>query len=105
MKRVTKIAAAVTVGAAVVAGAGAAVAAETRTAQPMSLHTGSTGCFSWSWSDGNVSTTVYYHNTCGRSAQIGIRWRFDSDIQWYTVGANQKGHASGNGAVMSIDSD
>jgi hypothetical protein len=102
MKRVTKVAAAVTVGVAVVAGTGAAVAAETHTAKPMSYHTGRTGCFTWSWSDGDITTQVYYHNTCNHPADIGFSFRFEIADLWYTVGPNQKGRRGDNGAILKI---
>lgn len=50
-----------------------AMAATSADASPLSYHSGSTGCFSWSWTDGSVTWTVYYHNTCSGKSGLEVR--------------------------------
>ncbi|MEV6525788.1 hypothetical protein AB0M43_27955 [Longispora sp. NPDC051575] len=40
-----------------------------------SYHSGTAGCFNWSWSDGIATTTVYYHNTCSTEKNLRIHWK------------------------------
>jgi hypothetical protein len=97
---------AATVGAIALAGVAMAAPAQAATAQPMSYHSGSAGCFNWSWSDGITSTTVYYHNTCGHTELIRIIWNENSTTQHskvITVGAGAKGHDKEDGSVRSIE--
>ncbi|WP_377268263.1 hypothetical protein [Peterkaempfera sp. SMS 1(5)a] len=102
MKRFAKIvtAAAMTVGACAVA-----VPAQAATAVPQSTHRGTAGCFNWSWADGTTTTTIYYHNTCGKSADLCVWWRdgkFD-DLHRITAGAGVHGHRKETGAISSIE--
>ncbi|MCU1679459.1 MAG: hypothetical protein JWQ81_198 [Amycolatopsis sp.] len=104
MNRVTKAVAALAVLPAIAfAVTGTASAAP---AQPASKHTGTAGCFNWSWADGTSTTTVYYHNTCNHSEQIHIWWQVSSTVERLhapTVAAGAKGHVKEDGKVKSID--
>jgi hypothetical protein len=86
MRNIAKAAIVSTVAAIAIATGGQAQAA---TIVPDSYHSGTAGCFSWSWSDGIISTTVYYHNTCGSTHVLGVYWG-GSTATCYTVGANVK---------------
>lgn len=48
--------------------AAAADAASTR-----AVHRGSAKCINWSWGDGSVTWTVYYHSTCSSTAQFWVK--------------------------------
>ncbi|MFB9908850.1 hypothetical protein [Allokutzneria oryzae] len=72
---------------------GVAVAATVVTAGPASaaVHRGKSDCFAWSWGDGTISTTVYWHNTCDETRQLVIK--LDEGSYYYAkVKANAKGH-------------
>jgi hypothetical protein len=83
---------------AVSAAAGPASAAEM---QPMDKHTGTSGCFNWSWADGWDSTTVYYHNTCTTTHVIEITWNHDVAYD-ASIPAGVKGHANGWGSMKYV---
>lgn len=80
--------------------AGSATALATVT--PMSKHTGTAGCFNWSWADGTISTTVYFHNTCTDTETITISWSQGHFVAG-DIAPNGKGHAQGTGHVIAID--
>ncbi|MFE2065776.1 MULTISPECIES: hypothetical protein [unclassified Streptomyces] len=82
-------------------GAAAAPASATEM-QPMSKHTGTAGCFNWSWADGDVTTTVYFHNTCKRAEWIDIIWTHGGGEYEAPYGAGEKGSYKDYGAVKSI---
>lgn len=98
MNRVTKfVATALVVPAAILASTGTASA---------STHRGTSGCFNWSWADGTISATVYYHNTCNRTETINIWWKASGGrhiMHAATVKAGAKGHIKEDGTVESID--
>lgn len=80
--------------------------AGTASAAPASVHRGTSGCFNWSWADGNVTATVYYHNTCSDTEQIHIWWRLTGgteELHAPKVAAGAKGHIKNSGTVISID--
>ncbi|MFD9130765.1 hypothetical protein [Kitasatospora sp. NPDC059571] len=102
MRRTAKTAAVAAIAAASILGtSGAAGAAEV---SPRSYHSGTSGCFNWSWSDGNVSATVYYHNVCSSTQTIDIWWRTGSvrTLRAISVGADGHGSHKENGTVDSI---
>ena len=39
---------------------------------PASVHRGGGECINWSWSDGNVSTTIYFNNHCGSARWLEV---------------------------------
>jgi hypothetical protein len=85
-----------------VGSASAMAASPSGVVAPMSKHTGTAGCFNWSWADGTVSTTVYFHNTCQHKETISISWSSGH----FVVGdilAGEKAHAQGVGHVVAID--
>jgi hypothetical protein len=69
---------------------------------PLAKHTGTSGCFNWSWADGTVSTTVYFHNTCPFAEEITISWSGGHFVAG-KIAANGKGNAQGVGHVIAID--
>lgn len=83
---------------AVSAAAGPASAAEM---QPMSKHTGTTGCFNWSWADGWDSTTVYFHNTCKTTHVIEITWNHDLEYD-ASIPADYKSSHNGLGSMTHL---
>ncbi|MER6734702.1 hypothetical protein [Streptomyces puniciscabiei] len=95
-------AAALASAAALIAVGATAVPASAAEMQPMSKHTGKAGCFSWSWSDGWVTTTVYWRNTCDHAEYLYISWNHDSDYGPYVQLAGEKNSASGYGSVTDI---
>lgn len=86
----------------VLVGSGAAMAASPSAVAPMSKHTGTSGCFNWSWADGTITTTVYFHNTCPHKEVIAISWS-GGGYATATIQAGAKGHGSGLGHVVAID--
>ena len=72
--------------------------------QPMSYHSGTSGCFNWSWSDGNITTTVYYHNVCGSTETLDIWWKTGSTYTLHavTAGAGVHGSIKESGSIYSI---
>ncbi|GLV84127.1 hypothetical protein Slala03_38160 [Streptomyces lavendulae subsp. lavendulae] len=70
-----------------------------------SMHRGTTGCFNWSWADGVSTTTVYYSNTCDRTASINIWWQDGSTsrMKKVTAGAGEQGSVKNSGTVKRID--
>ena len=97
MNRVTKfVAAAVVPAALLLASAGTASA---------STHRGTSGCFNWSWADGDVSATVYYHNTCSKTEELTIWWKAYPNrhiMHTVTAKAGAKGHIKEDGTIESI---
>ncbi len=83
--------ASVAVASVVAAGLGVGVGAAPASA---AVHRGVSGCFSWSWGDGNVSVTVYWHNRCTTKHKLNIKYSLGWTTKKYTavVGANGKGH-------------
>jgi hypothetical protein len=104
MRKVLGTAAVVAATAAMVlVGSGAAMAASpSGVVAPLSKHTGTAGCFNWSWADGTVSTTVYFHNTCSHSEVIAISWSGGHYVSG-SIAAGEKAHAQGVGHVVAID--
>ena len=70
----------------------AAVTAGVGTAATASAEkiTGTTGCFNYSYGDGGVSTTVYYHNLCNHNATVIIESTCTEHS--FDVGADRKGN-------------
>ncbi|MFF4313631.1 hypothetical protein ACWDFR_11740 [Streptomyces sp. 900105755] len=67
--------------------------ASAATLSPASSHTGSVGCFNYSWADGTVSYTIYYHNTCTVKSAIAGTTDALFDNKWCAnVAADGKGH-------------
>ncbi|MEU3988908.1 hypothetical protein OG301_07040 [Streptomyces platensis] len=66
---------------------------------------GTSGCFNWSYSEGTSTTTVYWHNTCNKKAQLFIWWKNGAVDQMKRVdaGAHAKGHIKHAGSVKSIE--
>ncbi|MDF5754985.1 hypothetical protein [Spongiactinospora sp. TRM90649] len=58
------------------------------------VHRGVTGCFSWSWGDGNTSVTVYWHNRCKSKRKLNIKYSLGWTTKKYTavVKGDGKGH-------------
>ncbi|MFC4009923.1 hypothetical protein ACFOY2_22020 [Nonomuraea purpurea] len=84
-------AAVVAASTAVVAGLGVGVSATPASAD---VHRGVTGCFAWSWGDGNTSVTVYWSNRCGNKRKLYIKYSLGWTTKNYTavVKAGGKGH-------------
>lgn len=53
-----------------------------------------TGCFSYSYEEGNATTTVYYHNRCENSRVLNITRKGDfcNDGISFAVDGNKKGN-------------
>ncbi|MCZ1010800.1 hypothetical protein [Streptomyces lydicus] len=83
---ITKRAIAVVTGTAAVAIMTTAGPAAAATATTMSTHRGTSGCFSWSCADGNVTTAVYSHNTCSSAHKIHISWSVAADYEQCVAG-------------------
>jgi hypothetical protein len=80
---------------------GGALPADAATA---SVHRGSDGCFNYSYGDGIETTTVYFHNTCGHSANLWINWH-NGSLRFATcqaVGGGAKGHIKRRGVPSDI---
>lgn len=111
-QRATKVLTATAVSAALVLTAECTAAAATtesaRThgaAVPMKVHRGHTKCFSWSYGDGTVTETVYYHNKCHHTAQIHVWWETGGGVDILhapKVKAGGKGHIREDGSIKSI---
>jgi hypothetical protein len=58
------------------------------------VHRGVSGCFSWSWGDGNSSVTVYWHNRCHNKRKLNIKYSLGWTTKKYTavVKSGGKGH-------------
>ncbi|WP_067804076.1 hypothetical protein [Actinomadura formosensis] len=58
------------------------------------VHRGVSGCFAWSYGDGNTSVTVYWHNRCKRREKLRIVYSLGWTNKTYrkVVGSNAKGH-------------
>ncbi|MGW6985080.1 hypothetical protein ACWGE1_37440 [Streptomyces sp. NPDC054932] len=69
------------------------------------MHRGKSGCFNWSWADGISTTTVYYSNTCDKTASMNIWWQDGaiSKMKKVTAGAGAKGSIKNTGTVKRID--
>ncbi|MEW9518917.1 hypothetical protein [Streptomyces tubercidicus] len=82
-----------------------APASQAASASADDMHRGSSGCFNWSWSDGTSTSTVYWHNTCNKKAQLFIWWKNGAVDQMKRVdaGAHGKGHIKHAGTVKSIE--
>ncbi|WP_152627311.1 hypothetical protein [Streptacidiphilus melanogenes] len=107
MRRIAQFATVATValGSALgVAGVADAATPSPTLVRPMSYHSGSSGCFNWSWADGITSTTVYYHNTCNYTATLDIWWKTGSvqSLHAVTAKAGAKGSIKENGSISSI---
>ncbi|MEU3711878.1 hypothetical protein [Streptomyces catenulae] len=63
-------------------------------------HRGSTGCFNWSWADGTVTTTVYWHNTCKTSHFLRVR--FGDTGHCFQTAGHKKAHATFGAPPSSI---
>ena len=59
-----------------------------------SKHEGVAGCIAWSWSDGNVTTNVYYHNRCNDAHVLEIFW--DKPTGMYHEDIRVAADANGN---------
>jgi hypothetical protein len=58
-----------------------------------STHTGTVGCFDFSWADGTVSYTIYCHNTCDVKSAVAGTTDALFDNKWCAnVAADGKGH-------------
>lgn len=59
-----------------------------------SVHRGVSGCFAWSWGDGNTSVTTYWHNRCTTTHKLKIKYSLSWTTKTYTavVKGNAKGH-------------
>ncbi|RPE45201.1 hypothetical protein EDD90_8464 [Streptomyces sp. Ag109_O5-1] len=58
-----------------------------------SVHRGSVGCFNYSWGDGDVTYTIYYHNTCSEKSAFAGTTNALVDNKWCAnVDADGKGH-------------
>ncbi|MET9078434.1 hypothetical protein ABZX95_41340 [Streptomyces sp. NPDC004232] len=69
----------------------AAVPANAATAYAAAAATrGVSGCFAYSYSPGDATTTVYYHNRCNYEENLMIQWHFHYDD--IPVPANGKGN-------------
>lgn len=88
--------------AALIAIGGTATPASAVEMQPMSKHTGTAGCFNWSWADGDVTTTVYFHNTCDRTEWIDITWTHGGGEYTAPYLAGTKDSFKDYGSVKSI---
>ncbi|MEU7743146.1 hypothetical protein [Nonomuraea sp. NPDC049158] len=75
----------------VVTGLGVGVGAAPAAAD---VHRGVSGCFAWSWGDGNTSVTVYWHNRCGNKRKLKIKYSLGWTNKNYTavVKSDGKGH-------------
>ena len=77
-----------------IAAAPAAVASPSVSFQEADIHRGTAGCFAWSWGDGDISWTVYWHNQCSSEKTLVIEWFNDLGPipSSYVVPADGKGH-------------
>ncbi|MGE7439920.1 hypothetical protein [Kitasatospora sp. NPDC001175] len=91
-------AAAVTVGSIAVP----ASAATAGTARLRAQHSGTSGCFNWSWADGWTTSTLYFHNTCRRKEWLHIEWS-SGDGFLRGIDADAKGHAEADGSVLYVE--
>jgi hypothetical protein len=92
---------AATAGMVLVGTASAMAEPSASTVVPLSKHTGTAGCFNWSWADGTLSTTVYFHNTCPFADTISIKWSQGHSVSG-SIASDGKGNAKGAGSVTSI---
>ncbi|GAA3173932.1 MULTISPECIES: hypothetical protein [Streptomyces] len=97
----SKIAALGAAAAAVIAlGAGPADAASASVPSIQKMHRGTSHCFRYSWADGTVTTTVYWHNTCKSSHFLRIR--FGGDGRCFQTPGRSKRQATFFGPPASI---
>jgi hypothetical protein len=83
---------------------GLATPAQAATVAPMSTHRGTSGCFNWSWVDGNVTATVYYHNICKTTQRLKVTWKsgvIKNEIT-FKVKAGAKGHDQEDGTIVKV---
>ncbi|MEW5355943.1 MULTISPECIES: hypothetical protein [unclassified Streptomyces] len=80
-------------GSAALLGIAAVSPASAATMSAAAVHRGSVGCFNYSWGDGSVTYTIYYHNTCSvKSAIAGTTTALFNNKWCANVAAGGKGH-------------
>jgi hypothetical protein len=82
-----------------------AQAATPNTVVAKSKHTGTSGCFNWSWADGTSTTTIYYHNTCSTTKHLCVWWKSGNTdtLHKLTAAGGAKGHRKEDGTIISQD--
>ncbi|MFF4960790.1 hypothetical protein [Streptomyces sp. NPDC001222] len=71
----------------------AATPASAATMSADAVHRGSIGCFNFSWGDGSVTWTIYYHNTCNVKSAIAGTTNGLVNNKWCAdVAADGHGH-------------
>lgn len=71
---------------------GATTPAAAATEAADAVHRGSVTCFNYSWGDGTVTWTVYYHNTCSSTYQFWVKTGATSAFETcITVGGDGQG--------------
>ncbi|MGW3122967.1 hypothetical protein ACWDBW_38630 [Streptomyces sp. NPDC001107] len=81
-----------------------ATPAQAATLTPLSTHRGTSGCFNWSWADGNTTATIYYHNTCKSTKQLVVTWETGliKTAITFKVPGNHKGHDKEDGTIVKV---